>query len=59
MNTQKTETHINKTNITYSGSAWLRGKEVMCILNCEKSLAHNRIKEINEDGRTYIVNNST
>ena len=59
MNTQKTETHINKTNITYSVPAWLRIKEVMCILNCEKSLAHKIIKEINEDGRTYIVGNST
>ena len=59
MNTQKTETYINKTNITYHVPAWLTVKEVMSILNCEKSLAHKRIKEINEDGRTYIVGNST
>lgn len=56
MNTQKTETHINQRDFVCLVPAWLRVKEVMIILNCEKSMAHKIIKQINEDGgHDYVV----
>ena len=56
MNTQKTETHINQRNFVCLVPAWLRVKEMKAILNCEKSTANDKIKEINEDGgHDYVV----
>lgn len=59
MNTQKTETHINQRDFVCLVPAWLRVKQVSILFNCEKSKAHKIIKEIKEDGRIYIVDNST
>lgn len=56
MKTQKTETYINQRDFVCLVPAWLRVKEVMITLNCEKSMAHKIIKEINEDGEhDYVV----
>ena len=56
MNTQKTETHINQRDFVCLVPAWLRVKQVMIILNCEKSMAHKIIKKINEyGGHDYVV----